>query len=36
LLQVFREAIANAVRYKNNAEDFVDQVLDLLREDGFD
>eukprot|EP00730_Choanoeca_flexa_P001753 TRINITY_DN10770_c0_g1_i1.p1 TRINITY_DN10770_c0_g1~~TRINITY_DN10770_c0_g1_i1.p1 ORF type:complete len:225 (+),score=23.77 TRINITY_DN10770_c0_g1_i1:589-1263(+) len=35
-LQVFNEAIANAVNYKDNADDFTDQVLDLLREGGFD
>lgn len=33
--QVFNEAIASAVHYKANSDDFVDQVLELLHEDGF-
>jgi Rab-like protein 2 len=33
--QVFNEAIANAVHYKANSDDFVDQVMELLHEDGF-
>ena len=35
-LQVFNEAIANAVNYRDNADDFTDQVLGLLREGGFE
>lgn len=33
--QVFTEAIQKAVAYKNNSDDFVDQVLELLHEDSF-
>ncbi|EDQ84120.1 uncharacterized protein MONBRDRAFT_30574 [Monosiga brevicollis MX1] len=36
VVKIFNEAIANGVRYKANSDDFVDQVLELLHEDGFD
>eukprot|EP00043_Microstomoeca_roanoka_P015010 m.149721 g.149721 ORF g.149721 m.149721 type:complete len:64 (+) comp16161_c1_seq2:152-343(+) len=33
--QVFTEAIESAVRYHENSDDFVDQVMQLLHEDAF-
>eukprot|EP00045_Choanoeca_perplexa_P019695 m.294831 g.294831 ORF g.294831 m.294831 type:complete len:208 (+) comp50798_c0_seq1:27-650(+) len=36
VVKVFNEAIANAVNYRDNADDFTDQVLGLLREGGFE
>lgn len=35
VVKIFEEAIRSGVKYKDNSEDFMDQVMGLLEEEGF-